>query len=108
MLNKQGVLSDSNVYKSNLINMLHDAHDVEKDDNSWPMTDATSKLLINQECGTHADCTNSCNHLVESNDGNVDSIEEDPSKANSDEHVPKYPIHQNDSHSIFVYVLPCA
>ena len=33
MLNKQGVLSDSNVYKSNLINMLHDAHDVKKDDN---------------------------------------------------------------------------
>lgn len=37
-------LGDSNV-KSGLVNMMHATYEKEKDDNPWPMIEATSKLL---------------------------------------------------------------
>lgn len=67
----------------------------------WP------KLYQNQSWDTHVDFTNSSHKVVDSYNGNADSIEEDPSETNSDEHAPKPPTHQNHSHSIFRYVLPC-
>ena len=81
------VLGDSNMYKSNPINVMNAFHKEQKDDNPWPITGATSKLLNTQREGTYADCTNSCNNLVVSHKGTVDSVEEDSSGSNSDEHV---------------------
>lgn len=55
---------------------------------------------------TRRRCTCRLHQFTGSCNRHVDSIEKDPSEANSDKHVPKSSINQNNNHSI--YLLPCA